>query len=99
MTEEEGLYLVIVLNLLDNYYSYLLDDKAKFADISFDVDPAVYEFWHTVMLFKQCFVDTTNIMERFNYFDYIFADNCTPEKYVINFIRAVNHKNFIVDTK
>jgi hypothetical protein len=99
MTEEEGLYLVIVLNLLDNYYSYLLDDKAKFADISFDVDPAVYEFWHTVMLFKQCFVDTTNIMERFNYFDYRFADNCTPEKYVINFIRAVNHKNFIVDTK
>lgn len=99
MTEEEGLYLVIVLNLLDNYYNYLLDDKATFANISFDVDPAVYEFWHTVMLFKQCFVDTTNIMDRFNYFDYRFANNCTPEKYVSNFIRAVNHKNFIVYTK
>lgn len=93
LTIEEGLYLVIILNLLDNYYSYLLDDNANFANISFDVDPTVYEFWHTVMLFKQCFVDTTNIMIKFNDFDYRYAYKCTPERYVSNFIRAVNYMN------
>ena len=95
LTIEEGLYLVIILNLLDNYYSYLLDDNTDFNNISFDIDPAVYEFWHTVMLFKQCFVDTTNIMLKFNNFDYSVAYNCTPEKYVSNFIRAVNGMKFI----
>lgn len=95
LTIEEGLYLVIILNLLDNYYSYLLDDNANFANISFDVDPVIYEFWHTVMLFKQCFVDTTNIMKEFNNFDYRYAYECTPERYVSNFIRAVNGMEFI----
>lgn len=95
LTIEEGLYLVIILNLLDNYYSYLLDDDANFANISFDVDPVIYEFWHTVMLFKQCFVDTTNIMKEFNNFDYRYAYKCTPERYVSNFIRAVNSMEFI----
>lgn len=95
LTIEEGLYLVIILNLLDNYYSYLLDDNVDFANISFDVDPAIYEFWHTVMLFKQCFVDTTNIMIKFNNFDYRYATKCTPERYVSNFIRAVNGMEFI----
>ncbi len=95
LTIEEGLYLVIILNLLDNYYSYLLDDNVDFANISFDVDPVIYEFWHTVMLFKQCFVDTTNIMIKFNNFDYRYATKCTPERYVSNFIRAVNGMEFI----
>lgn len=95
LTIEEGLYLVIILNLLDNYYSYLLDDNADFANISFDVDPVIYEFWHTVMLFKQCFVDTINIMKEFNNFDYRYAYECTPERYVSNFIRAVNGMEFI----
>lgn len=93
LTIEEGLYLVIILNLLDNYYSYLLDDNANFANISFDVDPVIYEFWHTVMLFKQCFVDTINIMKEFDNFDYRYAYECTPERYVSNFIRAVNYMN------
>ena len=95
LTIEEGLYLVIILNLLDNYYSYLLDDNVDFANISFDVDPVIYEFWHTIMLFKQCFVDTTNIMIKFNNFDYRYATKCTPERYVSNFIRAVNGMEFI----
>lgn len=95
LTIEEGLYLVIILNLLDNYYRYLLDDNVDFANISFDVDPVIYEFWHTVMLFKQCFVDTTNIMIKFNNFDYRYATKCTPERYVSNFIRAVNGMEFI----